>query len=92
MRHLPPSATASLLVLRRFAIRLGCIGILSTAYHGPQDSAWETFSYLSLLTAACCAAAAMTVQEPKFGRSLTNWDEAAAFAIIALVARAVPLG
>jgi hypothetical protein len=92
MRHIPPSSAASLLVLRRFAIRLGCIGILSAAHHDPQGSAWQTFSWFLFLTAGCCVATAAVIQEPKFGSRLTNWDEAAAYAVIGLIARDVPLG
>jgi hypothetical protein len=92
MRPLPPSATAALQVLGRFAIRLGCIAILSAVYHDPQGGAWQTFSYLSFLTAACCVLTAAVTREPKFGGRLTNWDEAAAYSMIGLVARAASLG
>lgn len=92
MRRLPPSAIASLHVLGRFTLRLGCIAILSAVYHDPQGSPWQTFSYLAFLTATCCALTAAVIREPRFGGRLTNWDEAAAYVIIGLAARAAPLG
>ncbi|MBC9176614.1 hypothetical protein [Pseudoroseomonas ludipueritiae] len=91
MRRLPPSAIASLRVLGRFALRLGCIAILSAVYHDPRGGPWQTFSYLAFLTAACCVLTAAVLREPKFGGRLTNWDEAAAYAIIGLAARAASL-
>ncbi|RKK03421.1 hypothetical protein EBE87_11070 [Pseudoroseomonas wenyumeiae] len=90
--RLSPSANASLRVLGRFALRLGCITILSIIYYGPQGGTWRPFSHLAFLTAICCVFAAAVTREPRFAGRLTNRDEAAAYAIIGLVARAASLG
>ncbi|EHM00657.1 hypothetical protein HMPREF9946_02484 [Acetobacteraceae bacterium AT-5844] len=90
MRLLLPSAMEFLQVLGRFAVRFGCIAILSAIYPGPQGE-WQTFSYLSFLTATCCVFLAAAIREPMLDRRMTNWDEAAAYSTIGLIARAVSL-
>ncbi|MBO1081264.1 hypothetical protein [Roseomonas haemaphysalidis] len=79
---------ASTQVINRFLLRMACIILFSFAYHGSDRSPWRVVSDLSFVTAFTCVVLALLLRERKFGDRLTNWDEAAAYITIGLIARA----
>jgi hypothetical protein len=82
-----PREITSLQVLGRFFWRVVILFILAAAgRHGFE----KTFASLLMLAAIYCGFTAAFRREPLFGPSLTHFDEAAAFAVIAyLISRFV---
>lgn len=78
----PPfsSKLASIRVLTRFLLRLVILGIFAT--FGTQGFE-QTLGGLAATAMACCIFIAAVRREALFGRALTHFDEAAAYAAIA---------
>jgi hypothetical protein len=66
-------------VLLRFVLRLVLVGAISAL---SNKGFATTVSALLTMTAIFCATLAAMRREPVFGRVLTHWDEAAAYALI----------
>jgi hypothetical protein len=90
MRRLP-QATSSRRVLRRFGIRLGCILALAALYADGNGGGARAAAYLAFVNALCCLLAGVLLRERGHAAKLTSWDEAAAFVLLGLVARALAL-
>jgi hypothetical protein len=73
-------------VLLRAAFRLVVVSAFAT--FGTQGFGWE-FAQLLTLTAIFCGFVAAIRGEEVFGHTLTHWDEAAAYAIVGHVLRAL---
>jgi hypothetical protein len=71
---------ASRSVLRRFAFTLAFIVGWYLIW---RDDSAIRFSIMALVASACVVSVAVARREPAFARTLTRWDEAAAWFLLA---------